>query len=250
MAMVESAGLAAHLQAIAENQGAPKGASMWPKRAFWACDALNLTTTSANAENKSPFEMRYRKVPRSPFPSLRQGYAKRNRLHELYPKAVLFFNLGPAPNRPRDTIRVLTKSNQIEDTRNVTWARSFPTIPVALKRSASQELTGSGEKGDIPVLHRRVIEKRKVDNVSGKSDSSESDGVEPLNLTSGGSLSNIGVESDDGNSDSITPSSSESDDSQVDVDPRAPVATKTTTPIRRVVPATVAMPAGRATVVT
>ena len=73
IAMVESAGLAAHLQAIAENPGAPKGASMWPERAFWACDALNRTATSANPENKSPFEMRYRKVPRSPFPFLRQG---------------------------------------------------------------------------------------------------------------------------------------------------------------------------------
>ena len=137
IAMVESAGLAAHLQAIAENPGAPKGALMWPERAFWACDALNRTATSANPENKSPVGMR-RKVPRSPFPFLRQGYAKRNRLHKLYPKAVLFFNLGPAPNRPRDTIRVLTESNQIVDTRNVTWARSFPTIPVASKRSASQ----------------------------------------------------------------------------------------------------------------
>ena len=208
---------------------------MWPERAFWACDALNRTATSANPENKSPFEMRYRKVPRSPFPFLRQGYAKRNRLHKLYPKAVLFFELGPAPNRPRDTIRVLTESNQIVDTRNVTWARSFPTIPVALKRSASQELTGSGGKGDIPVLHPRVIEKTRADNVSGKSDSSESDGVEPPSLTSGGSLSN---------------SSSESDDSQVDVDPRAPVAIKTATPVRRVILAAAATPAGRATLVT
>ena len=139
IAMVESAGLPAHLQAIAENSGAPKGVSMWPERAFWACDALNRTATSANPENKSPFEMRYRKVPQSPFPFLRQGYAKRNRLHKLYPKTILFFILGPAPNRPRDTIRVLTESNQIVDTRNVTWDRSFPTIPVALKRSASQE---------------------------------------------------------------------------------------------------------------
>ena len=102
--MVESAGLAAHLQAIAENAGAPKGASMWPKRAFWACDVLNRTVTSANPENKSPFEMRYREVSRSPLPLLRQGYAKSNRLHKLYPKAVLFFNLGPGPNRPRETI--------------------------------------------------------------------------------------------------------------------------------------------------
>ena len=34
IAMVESAGLAAYLQAIAVNPGAPKGASMWPERAF------------------------------------------------------------------------------------------------------------------------------------------------------------------------------------------------------------------------
>ena len=50
-AMVESAGLPAHLQAKVENPGAPKGASMWPERAFWACDALNRTTTSANPES-------------------------------------------------------------------------------------------------------------------------------------------------------------------------------------------------------
>ena len=88
-----------------------------------------------------------------------------------------------------------------------------------------------------------MIEQTRADNVSGKSDSSESDGVESPSLKSGGSLSNIGAESDDGKSDSIIPSSSESDDSQVDVDPRAPVATKTTTPARRVVPAA-ATPAG------
>ena len=80
-----------------------------------------------------------------------------------------------------------------------------------------------------------MIEKTRADNVSGKSDNSESDGVEPPSLKSGGSLSN---------------SSSESDDSQVDVDPRAPVATKTATPVRRVVPAEGATAAGRATVVT
>ena len=122
-------------------------------------------------------------------------------------------------------------------------ARRFET-------TASQELTGTGGKGDISVLHPRVIEKTRADNVSGMSDSSKSDGVESPSLTSGGSLSNIGAESDDGKSDSIIPSSSESNDSQVDVDPRAPVATKTTTPVRRVVPAAAATPAGRATVVT
>ena len=111
-------------------------------------------------------------------------------------------------------------------------------------------MTGSGGKGDISVPHPRVIEKTRADNVSGKFDSSESDGVEPPSLKSGGSLSNIGAESDDGMSDSITPSSSESDDSQVDVDPRAPVATKMTTPVRRVSPAAAATSAGRATVVT
>ena len=95
-----------------------------------------------------------------------------------------------------------------------------------------------------------MIEQTRADNVSGKSDNSESDGVEPPSLKSGGSLSNVGTEFDDGRSDSIIPSSSESDDSQVDVDPRAPVATKTATPVRRAVPAAVATPAGRATVVT
>ena len=80
-----------------------------------------------------------------------------------------------------------------------------------------------------------MIKKTRADNVSGKFDSSESDGVEPPSLKSGGSLSN---------------SSNGSDDSQVDVDPRAPVATKTTTLVRRVVPAAAATPAGRATVVT
>ena len=130
---------------------------------------------------------------------------------------------------------MLTDSNQIVDTKNVTWACSFPTIPVALKRSVSQELTGNGETRDIPVLHPRVIEQTRADNVSDKSDSSESDGVEPPRLKSGGSLSN---------------SRSESDDSRIDVDPRAPVATKTSTPVRRAVPAAAATPAGRATVVT
>ena len=129
-------------------------------------------------------------------------------MHKLYPKAVLSFNLGPAPNLPRDTTGVLTESNQIADTRNVTWACSFLTISVALERSASQELSGSGGQGDIPVLHPRVIEQTRADNGSGKSDSSESHGVEPPSLKSGDSLSNISAESDNGKSDNIIPSSS------------------------------------------
>ena len=48
IAMVEWAGLAAHLQAMAGNPDAPQDASMLPEWAFWACDAFNHTATSTN----------------------------------------------------------------------------------------------------------------------------------------------------------------------------------------------------------
>jgi len=116
-------------------------------------------------------------------------------------------------------------------------------------------MKGSGRKGEIAALHPWVVEETRAGDVSRKSDSTESDDMEPVSLKSGSRLSSAGVEfnsakSNDGKYDSIAPSSSKSEDSQVDVDPRAPVATKTFIPVRIVVAVTVATLAGRAAMAT
>ena len=60
IAMVESAGMAAQVQAKLLFRGfqIPSDSRFWSARNCWACYALNCTATSANVGNTSPFEMR------------------------------------------------------------------------------------------------------------------------------------------------------------------------------------------------
>ena len=68
------------------------------------------------------YEMWYGKVPPSPFPFLKPGFVKRKRGNKLEPKAVPCFYIGPSPNRPRDSMRVMLRSGAMIDSRHVTWA--------------------------------------------------------------------------------------------------------------------------------
>ena len=125
IAIIEAAGLAARIQAAAKypNEVFPRGESLWAEQAHWACHALNCTATSANPGYKSPHEMWFESPPSSsPFPFLKPGFHSVKRRNKLQPKAVRCWYLGPAPNYPRDAMRILCKSGRVVATRHVTWA--------------------------------------------------------------------------------------------------------------------------------
>ena len=99
----------------------PATESLWAEASHWACDALNRTAMSANRENKSPHEMSYRKTsPVVLLPFLKAGYCKVKREDKSQIKAQESFYLSPAPNHPRDAVRVLTKHRTLLITRHVT----------------------------------------------------------------------------------------------------------------------------------
>ena len=99
IALIESAGKAAAIQAgiMFPSMGVPSGDSLWAAQAYWACHALNSTTTTSNPQCKTPYEMWYGKVPPSPFPFLKPGFVKRKRVDKLKPKAVPCYYIGPFP---------------------------------------------------------------------------------------------------------------------------------------------------------
>ena len=87
--------------------------------------------------------MGYGKVP--PFPFLKPGFLKRKRGNKLEPKAVPCFYIGPPPNRPRDSMRVMLRSGAMIGCRHATWAcvpsiTSVPDFPVG-------SMLGRGRKG-------------------------------------------------------------------------------------------------------
>ena len=132
IAMIESAGKAAIIQAGLNfrGMGIPFGNSLWGAQAYWACHALNSTATTSNSRFMAPYEMWYGKVPPSPFPFLKPRFVKRKRGNKLKPKAVPCFYIGPSPNRPRDSLRVMLCSCAMIDSRHVTWSCIPSLTPV------------------------------------------------------------------------------------------------------------------------
>ena len=84
--------------------------------------------------------MWYGKTPPSPFPFLKPGFVKRKRTKKLEPQAVPCFYVGPSPNRPRDSMRVMFSSGTMIDSRDVTWA-SIPPLASVLCEQGGQEPT-------------------------------------------------------------------------------------------------------------
>ena len=124
----------------------PATQSLWAEASHWACDALNRTATSANPANKSPYEMWYGNPPPVVLlPFLKPGYCKMKRKNKSQPKAQECFYLGPAPNHPRDAVRVLTKHRTLRITRHVNWQRvpPSPPVPAPMHDPLSQEEGGS-----------------------------------------------------------------------------------------------------------
>ena len=126
LGMIEASAMAARLQAKEIFAGTPLPSSdrLWAESMRWACDCLNRTSTTANPENKSPYEMWHGKTAvLQLLPFLKPGFCRRKRGHKLEPKAQECYYLGPSMNHPHDAMRVLTKGRIVVTTRNVTWRR-------------------------------------------------------------------------------------------------------------------------------
>ena len=142
IAMIESTGKAALIQAkcMFSGMGIPLSDSLWAAQAYWACNALNFTATKANLKCKSPYEMWYGRTPPSPVFFLKPGFVKRKRSNKLEPQAVPCFYVGPSPNRPRDSMRVVFSSGTMIDSQDVTWA-SIPPLASVLCEQGGKEPT-------------------------------------------------------------------------------------------------------------
>ena len=151
IAIIEAAGLAARIQAAAKypDDAFPRGESLWAEQAHWACHALNYTATSANPGYKPPHEMWFGSPPySSPLPFLKPGFRSVKRRNRLQPKAVRCLYLGPAPNYPRDVMRILCKSGRVVATRHVTWAHVSTHIPSTPQQAilAPRENSSDGDE--------------------------------------------------------------------------------------------------------
>ena len=142
IAMIESTGKAALIQAkcMSSGMGIPLSDSLWAAHAYWACNALKSKASKANPKCKSPYEMWYGRTPPSPFSFLKPGFVKSKRTNKLEPQAVLCFYVGPSPNRPRDSMRVMFSSGTMIDSRDVTWT-SMPPLASVLYEQGGQEPT-------------------------------------------------------------------------------------------------------------
>ena len=82
-------------------------------------------------------------------PFLKPGYCKLKRENKSQAKAQECFYLDPAPNHPRDAVRVLTKHRALLITGHVTWQRVSPSppVPAQMHNSLPQE-EGSSEADD------------------------------------------------------------------------------------------------------
>ena len=173
-AMIESVDIDAQVQAKPLFRGFrnSSGSRLRSARTCWACHALNRTATNANVGDKSPFEMRFGAVPQSPIPFLKLGYVKPNYQDKLRPKTFPCSIIGPFVNRPRDTYEVLLNSGSVVHSRNVTWARLSPLVPVSAENVRSVSVS---RKGDIldPSRHGEV----EVDEDGDCDESSESASV-------------------------------------------------------------------------
>ena len=115
VAMVESAGIAAQVQARSPFRAfqISSGSRLGSERNCWACYALNRTaTSSANVGDKSPFKIRFRTVTQSLTPFPKPGYVKTKHQDKLRPNSFPCCFIGPSANRPRDTYEVLLISGR------------------------------------------------------------------------------------------------------------------------------------------
>ena len=104
--------------------GLPKSTdSLWGEAFNWSIDCMNRAATVSNPQWQSPFKQYYGKDPPSRLLGfLHPGFVTRERSRKDDPRAVPCFYLGPAPNHPSGTVRVLTKDTRsIVPTRDTAW---------------------------------------------------------------------------------------------------------------------------------
>ena len=108
--------------------------------------------TSANPGFKSPHEKWFGSPSSSsPFPFLRSGFRSVRSRNKLQPKGVRCWYLGPAPNYPSDSMRILCKSVRVVATRHVTWAHvptNLPSTPQQAILAPRENSSGGDESGE------------------------------------------------------------------------------------------------------
>ena len=118
--------------------------------------------------------MRFGMIPQNPIPLLKPRYVETKRQDKLRPKALSCFSIRPSVNRPRDTYEVLLNSGSIVHSRNVTWARLPPSVPLSAENVHSVSVSSKGGKLD-PSRHGEV----EVDEDVDRDESSEYTSVRP-----------------------------------------------------------------------
>ena len=81
-------------------------------------------------------------------PFLKPGYANVNTENESQAKVQECFYLSPAPNYPRDSVRVLTTHRTVLITRHITWQRVSPTPPAPAPMHDSLSTEEGGPEAD------------------------------------------------------------------------------------------------------
>ena len=130
LALMIDAALAARLQAPVLYPGAPTYPSLWAESMSWACHVMNLTATTANPGDKSPYEMWHGSPPPAGgvWPFLKPAVCTVKRKNKSQPKGQDCYYLGPGVDHPRDCVRVLTSHRTVLTTRNLTW-QHVPSVP-------------------------------------------------------------------------------------------------------------------------
>ena len=89
LGLINDAAVAARIQATELYPNAPNYPSLWAEAVSWACHALNCTATTANPEDKSPYEMWYGSPPPggAVWPFLKPAVCRVKRANKSLPKA-------------------------------------------------------------------------------------------------------------------------------------------------------------------
>ena len=145
LGIIQNAALAAFIQAsiVFPLVEVPLTEYLWAEEVHWSCDTLNHTATTVNPDNKSPHEMLYdTTAPASPHPFLRPAYCRWNRPSKSSPRAESCCYLRTGIAHPSDFLRVLTRANEVVETRDVTWEATLDV------EAPSPQLPGIPEQGE------------------------------------------------------------------------------------------------------
>ena len=115
----------------------------------WVCNALNHTAVTVNPGNKSSNEMWYGTVvPDSPHPFRRTAYCRWKRPSKSHPRVESCF--GPGIDHPSDSLRMLTPTNKVVETRGVTWEATLRTGASSSRLPDMPEHGGTIDLEEVP----------------------------------------------------------------------------------------------------